>query len=571
MIGSETLRDLDNDRVAFRHDVLRQWAIGNLLAADETTFEKLPLDKPASAILARGIELAARFALERQADSARWAVLLGRLSKDGVHGSWRRAALLALVHSEASYELLDRESAGLLDNDATLLRELIRTVMAVDVEPVSQLLVQLGVNPATIPREMFVPTGAAWFHLIMWLLNLGTKVPAHALDDVAELYSNWMFGTFGLGPFTPQMLAWLHAWLVELEEERSRGAPPRTYSGQFGYREDRGLTEKLRTAFLMFCNKVPELAVDYLNRIREHEHRRGIASSIMKFRGALAQAAPKELASLTAESLIAQRQEGDRYRRPEREEPFHVLDREFLPPAPAQGPFLELLTHAPGEGLVLIRRLVDHAIQFSVCGKDPGDDGFLILLDEGERFFPWAGTYRWSRGECNYYAVGSSLMALEAWAHQRIEAGDDFERVLKDVIGPPGTSTTFVLIAVDLIISHWPKSKAVAVPFVGCPELLSLDRTRQTQDQIEFPDIFGLSAMEKEPMGAATRDSLKQRPSRRVPLERLVGIYACFDPEDLRAKVELLLQVASQRLGAPEPASTFADFEIHGTACAEPY
>jgi hypothetical protein len=69
LVNSETLRELGNDRVSFRHDVLRQWAIGNLLAADETAFEKLPLDKPASKVPAGGVELAARFALEREAST----------------------------------------------------------------------------------------------------------------------------------------------------------------------------------------------------------------------------------------------------------------------------------------------------------------------------------------------------------------------------------------------------------------------------------------------------------------------------------------------------------------------
>jgi hypothetical protein len=150
-------------------------------------------------------------------------------------------------------------------------------------------------------------------------------------------------------------------------------------------------------------------------------------------------------------------------------------------------------------------------------------------------------------------------MALEAWTHQRVERGDDFESVLKDVLGPPGTSAAFLLIAVDLIISHWPKSRSAAVPFLACPELVSLDRTRQGQDQIEYPDLFGLKALEKESVGPATRDSLKRRPSRQAPLERLVDFYGVFGPEELRAKLERLLQVASHRLGTPEPTSTFAD------------
>lgn len=53
LVTSETLRDLRNDRVAFRHDVLREWAIGNLLHSDPTMIERLPLTRLASAALAR--------------------------------------------------------------------------------------------------------------------------------------------------------------------------------------------------------------------------------------------------------------------------------------------------------------------------------------------------------------------------------------------------------------------------------------------------------------------------------------------------------------------------------------
>jgi hypothetical protein len=559
LVRSETIRDLGADRVTFRHDVLRQWAIGSFLVVEETAVDKLPLSKPASAILARGVELAARFALVRQPNGDRWAAMLDRLSKDGIHGSWRRAVLLALVHSEIAGILLDRESTRLLDNGAALLRELIRTVMAVDTEPASQLLVQLGVSPARIPVGLFVPTGASWVHLLVWLMKLGVKVPAQALGDVAELYTNWMLGTFGHDPITPNLVAWLYAWLVELEGDGTPGASPRTYSGHFGYREEHGLADKLRSGFLLFANKRPDLAAAYVNRVRASRHDRGVVPSIMKFRGTLAQAAPSELSALTAENLIAERKEDDPLGRRDREEPFQCLDHEFLPAAPAQGPFLDLLTHAPDEGLALIRKLADHAIRFRVRGRDPGDDGIWIPFDDGKRLFPWPRSYRWSRGEGNDYAVACGLMALEAWAHQRVEAGDDFDAVLKDVLGPPGTSAAFLLIAVDLVISHWPKSQGAAVPFLACPELVSLDRTRQGQDQIETPDLFGLKALQKEPVGSATRDSLKQRPSRRVPLERLVGIYGGFGPEEVRAKLERLLQVASQRLGVPEPDSSFAD------------
>ena len=52
LVTSETLRDLGNDRVIFRHDVLREWAIANLLFSDPTLVERLPLDRPSPADLA---------------------------------------------------------------------------------------------------------------------------------------------------------------------------------------------------------------------------------------------------------------------------------------------------------------------------------------------------------------------------------------------------------------------------------------------------------------------------------------------------------------------------------------
>ena len=42
LISSETLRDLRDDRVTFRHDVLREWGIANLLAAESGEIEHLP-------------------------------------------------------------------------------------------------------------------------------------------------------------------------------------------------------------------------------------------------------------------------------------------------------------------------------------------------------------------------------------------------------------------------------------------------------------------------------------------------------------------------------------------------
>jgi hypothetical protein len=81
--------------------------------------------------------------------------------------------LLTLVRSEVGPELLTRVSSFLLADRASVLRQLIRTVMAVDVEPASKRFAAAGVDPATIPASLNVPSGPSWHRLILWLLSLG--------------------------------------------------------------------------------------------------------------------------------------------------------------------------------------------------------------------------------------------------------------------------------------------------------------------------------------------------------------------------------------------------------------
>jgi hypothetical protein len=459
LVTSESLRDLGNDRMTFRHDVLRDWAVANLLASDRAFIQRLPLNRPAPADLVRGVELAARIAIERAADSAKWQSFLAAVSKEGDHSSWRRAALLALVRSEIGRSLLDRAKSYLLDNNAQALRELIRLVMALEVEPATQRLIAAGIDPKLIPVGFKIPSGPSWSRLIMWLLSFGESLPAAAIPDVVDLYGTWSRGTLGKDPLTPFLVPWLYHWLKEIDAGRGtvgiQGRQP--FNGELTRDQIGALREELTTDFLLFCNYAPELAKAYLQALRKNPERER-ASEILKFRGALAQAAPKELAELTAEILIPKPEKNKpapNYLPPR---PFGYRDLDFIPVSPAQGPFLELLIRAPQHGLRLIRRLVDHAISFMTGGRDFRTDAMKItLLDGSERTFPWVKSYGWGRDMGSGAAVvTSALMALEAWAHRQIEAGVPFDKVLADVLGPANAPAAYLLVAVDLLLSHWP-------------------------------------------------------------------------------------------------------------------
>ena len=574
LIQSETLRDHGNDKVSFQHDVLREWAIANVLVSDPSMIERLSFDRPVSAASQRGMELAARYRLEQSVDITEWQILLDRVSRADVHGSWRRAVLLALVRSEVANDLLTRAAGALLHDGARMLRELIRIIIAVDVQPASQVLAAAGFDPATIPASINAPVGPSWHRLIFWLLSLGGDLPPRAIPDVVDLYTSWSVGTIGVDPLTPALLQWLYQWLIEVEAAHHADLHHRrlAFGGELDHERIRSLESDLRMGFLLFCNQTPELAGRYLRSLRQYHRNEEIVRNILKFRGTLAQAAPEELAELTAATLISRPSRNDHYSRGELERPFGFLDNLFLPASPAQGPFFDLLVHAPQSGLVLIRRLVDHATSFYSGGEEYGDDSITISLPDGARVFPWQRSYAWSRDGSGAPCVTSALMALEAWAHRRIDAGEDFDTVLSDVLGSPPAPAAYLLVAVDLLLSHWPASRQSAVPFAACPELLCIDRERHVHDRIEYPDFFGLRELQKEPVGTASVGDLNNRASRRVTLEQLLYRFA-FGPEDLRERLTRLLRDATARRGPPDSSSDLGDPRLmvtHAMNLADP-
>ena len=564
LIASGTLRDLGNDRMQFRHDVFREWGIANLLFSDLSRIDTLPLDRPISASLSRGVELTACMILEQDNDGKNWHSFLTTLSGKGAHGSWRRAALLGIVHSEIGVDLLTRVAALLFADDASLMSELSRIMMAVDVEPIGKRLAVVGVDPKILPTGIDVPIGSGWPRLIWWFLSLGDNLPPSLIPDTVDVYTKWSMGTLGLDALTPHLLKQLYEWLKKMEDARRQGPGARQilFDGKIDYDKLFSLESEIRTGFLLFCNRVPELAAQYLKSLTEHSYNDQIITDVLKMRGTLAQAAPEELAKFTAEALIQGRdplKPRDRY-----EGVFGFRDHGFLPVSPNQGPFLELLISSPKHGLSLVRQLVDYAVSFYSKKKPCGENTIVLSFPDGERSFPWVQTYLWPReNSARDYSITSGLMALEAWAHKRIEAGEPFEKVLSDVLGPEGAPAAYLLVAVDLIISHWPASQEAAIPFLASPELLCEDLQRQglddTRGLYDVLDIFGLKALQKEPKGGASLTDLNRRPSRKFSLKDLLPLYVNSRADELKNNISTLLEQASKRLGPPGEQEALLD------------
>jgi hypothetical protein len=560
LMASGTLRESGGERMIFRHDVFRDWAVANLIDEDISKIGALPLTRPAPASLARGVELAARLAIEGSFDGKAWKKLLDGLSGTTVHGSWRRAVLLALVRSEYSAAILGRAEQYLLADSGLLLKDLVRMVMALEVAPASRLLAGTGLTLPEGVGELTIPTGATWHRLAKWIVGLKDRLPANLIPDVAELFTNYASASWRFDPLAPVLVAQLQAWLMEMERyqaDRYAGRGP-LFGGGLNYDKQQSLHEYLRSGFAALSAIKPDLAEEYVRfLLANRKDTDRSAEAIIKAPGNLAQAAPTTLAELTAAILINEpNKERHEFGRYERDEPFTYADHQFLSPSPARGPFLDLLVHSPNDGLALIRQLVLHACRFD--GRTPPEtaEAVVVELESGPRCFPCPGSYYWSRNAHGAYCVTSALMALEAWGHRRIDDGEDVDVVIADILGDEEVPAAYLLVIVDFVLSHWPKSTKAAIPFVGCPELLSWDRARSYHETIGFD--FGAFG-DKEPRGLATRESLKSRASRKLSLEQLVPRYAFAKQQCDADALRVRLQNSVERLGSYEADSDFSD------------
>jgi hypothetical protein len=91
------------------------------------------------------------------------------------------------------------------------------------------------------------------------------------------------------------------------------------------------------------------------------------------------------------------------------------------------------------------------------------------------------------------------------------------------------------------------------------PSLFAIAKSvRPTHDTVEIPDFFGLKALQREPVGPATLDSLKARNSRKISLYDVL-CRMTFGPTDTVERVRALLMRAVTRLGSLDEKSALGD------------
>lgn len=552
LLRSLTLREGRRDHLGFYHDVLRDWAVACRIHENRSHLATLDLTVPVSPRIARGIEFAGRLSLEMEKGCDSWLDLMTALSPAGSHGSWRRHALLAIVRSELGPVLLDRCSETLLAQGGVLFRELCTAIVAVETVATAKLLrsVDQGRTQPVVPKSLRTNTTGSAVWVLQWCVSLANQIPLQAIRAVIDLVEV-QYVVFIRAPSLAEPVAkMLFGWLHQLDIRNAlRTIPSEKGAGHLDRQAFDRLVEDLRTWALLLANHAPDEAKAYIRAVSAERGSYKV-KAIRSYSRSLVQAAPGELAALIVGSLIEHRGRGST-NGGSRNSAFSFADSDYLPASPAQPPFFDLLEASPEIGLGLIRKLTLEAIAHRSRGADAGADGFTIVFENGPRFFPWKQSYFWSRDQATEYSVASGLKALEAWGHARLDAGESVDVVLADILGPEGSCAAYLLVAVDLLISHWPKSREALVPFMACPELLSLERSRHSHDLMH--DRFS----GREPSGKVLLADLAARPSRRIPLENMAGGYLADDA--LSNWLRTHLEVAVEALGGFDERAAFSD------------
>lgn len=548
-----------NFSVAFRHDVLRDWTIGFLLHDDPALLDTLDASKPLPEALSRALEFTAKIALDADETASKWLGLSARFSGATVHGSWRRAILLAVPRSEHALALFEKLKSLLLADEGRLLAELLKLMQSVETQPLKALLqkAQPGIAIPARAEGLMISKGNGWLWLVIWLAGSADDLPHALIPDAARLFHTWLVTTQAQpSRVHVQVMRVLFNWLIRIDASLNQTVV-RSFDEikdpDFTFPRMREVRDDIRLTFFSCCHLAPELSEQYLKSLDPDAIRHTEADKIICHPGSLTRTAPAAFTDFALTSLIEQEDEDNPYSRSSRYQPFSVHELNFSPASPGQGPFFELLQHSPYDGLRLVRAIVEHATQWWRAKHDDEGQAFptiTVRFPGGDRTFAGgARVYGWSRSESPSPMVTSGLMALEAWGHQQIESGRPFQDLFADVVSDDGSSIAFLAVAVDLALSHWAAAHKTAWPLLASPELLRYDDWRYTHD-ISGANRLQLRLKEERPHWKVRRADLDARPSRQNRLWECIGEFAISGPKDEAKALQLALESAHRRISS---------------------
>jgi hypothetical protein len=221
------------------------------------------------------------------------------------------------------------------------------------------------------------------------------------------------------------------------------------------------------------------------------------------------------------------------------------IDRDlehFFPVSPLREPFASLFTHAPDEGLRLLRKMCGHAMEAwrQLHALDAEREGTPIPLNIafpwGEQSF-WGGAreYLWYRTMFAPNPLACGLTALENWAYQELDRGAEPDALIRQIVSDNECVAVLGIAATVALERNLVSDASFAL--ITSQRLLLADRRRLAQ---EYAAGFGsrIEYGQKADKGhGAAMAPIHGRPVRKQDLRRLVPSFL-FGDEKRAARLQ---------------------------------
>lgn len=219
----------------------------------------------------------------------------------------------------------------------------------------------------------------------------------------------------------------------------------------------------------------------------------------------------------------------------------------FLPPSPAQGPFLYLLLTHENEGLRLVHSITNFATDSWVENQKAGSYTQMGLTPLPVTIhFPfgiqkfWGDTqiYCWFRGTTTGpYSVISALMALEEWMERQIESGRDVENLFQIVL-ESSHSVAVLGICISIALAYPGKCLKMVFPIVSCPYVWGMDIERHIHDSTNSSWSIFSALSNRDKMHYSIIERRNKRPQRLLEVRTLAMHYMLSNDESLKVPFE---------------------------------
>jgi hypothetical protein len=482
------------------HDVFEDWALMRWLN-DEFGRNGRQLD---SLVNALGTHPALRRAFRKwlteslNADQTTTdSLVLALIQNVSVGARWREDTMVGVLQSADARGFLRRNAKLLLDNDASLLRQVIHILRVACRAAIPRRL--FGV---TSEGEFFLPKGNGWIGAGELMAEANPLFTEADLPLIVGFLEDWMLLTkYGVqypkGSRSIAKVAWYWFLRIPWRSPVSKGK------------------ERLLRVLLTIpiaaepdLTKMAELALDNRPRSRADDtilkliFNHFASAAVFRDLPDLAFRAAERVLGLdrTLEEIVADRSD---YDMEAVSYAFGLGKRSSMDDFPASayhGPYLQMLWHHPNRGVDFILRLINRACE--AYGHPNNRYAYIeppgtikIQLPGGEWREQFANGRLWGA----YRGMGviphcfeSALMALEHWLLEKAKRGDpELEAVLVDLLRRSNNVGITAVVA-SVAVAHPTQAGEAAYSLLTCRLLLRADHDRSVQESFHIAQWGGL-------------------------------------------------------------------------------